>query len=99
MSQRIPYDQAFNLSKLAAQAVHQVLEARDAMVRVQRVLDMAQYGAPADWAAVADELGLIDQPGKTRLQQAADFYSIFQTATLRLDHDAVRIELARLDQG
>lgn len=99
MSNRIKYDQAFNTSKLLAQAVHKMLDARDSALEVQGILNAAQFGNPADWQSVADELGLTDKPGYTALQQAQDAATILANAVARIDHDAIRLELARLNQG
>lgn len=98
MSNRIQYDQAFNTSKMLAQAVHKILEARDASLEVMGILNAAQFGNPADWAAVADELGLTDKPNYTAAQQAQDVTTILSNAVARIDHAAI-LELARLNQG
>ena len=96
MTIRIAYDQNTQLSKMLAQAVNDILEARVSALRVQKILDMAQWGSPADWNAVAAELGLT---GAAAATDAQALYSIFSAATAQLDVDAIRIELGRLDQG
>jgi hypothetical protein len=98
MTTRIIYDQATNTSKMLAQAVHKIIDARHDALRVKAILDNAQSGVPADWPALAAELGLVDKPGYTKEQQAQDVWTIFSTAMDHVDHAAVR-ELSRLDQG
>lgn len=88
----IKYSQANNTGKLVAQAVNSTMEALAAMRRAQAILDRFANGAPPDFSVLAGELGI-------SLQEANDVWSIFATAHERLDHDAVRVELARLDQG
>lgn len=99
MTIRIQYDQDFNASKMLAQAVHKIIDARMDALRVQGILNVAQWGNPADWPAVAAELGLTDKPGYSKEQQAQDLYTVFSNAVARIDHDAIRVELPRLDQG
>lgn len=98
MTTRIICNQSYQLSKQAAQAINAVLDARLKATRVLAIMDKATWGTPADYASLAAELGLVDKTGYTALQQAADFYAIFQTATIKIDDPAVR-ELSRLDQG
>lgn len=97
MSNRIAYTQAGNTGKALAQAVNDTLVALANVRRIKALLDRAQYGAPATWADVAAELGLpATQAGEDQAQAA---WSIIGAALERLDHDAIRVELARLDQG
>lgn len=63
--------------------------------RLKAMLDSAQYGAPADWQEVANELGL---SGPNALTQAQSVWTIISTAMTVLDVPATA-ELARLDQG
>lgn len=84
-----------NASKLLLQFVSSQEEALQQGRRIKAILDKAQYGAPADWQAVATELGLT---GAGALQQAQDAWTIVATALTAIDVGAVA-ELARLDQG
>lgn len=97
MSSRLLYDKTTILGSMLAKAVNDVLEARHEMVRVQRILDSSV--ASTDWASLSLELGLVDRGTYTAAQQAQDLYGICQTVTSRLDHDSIRVEFGKLDQG
>lgn len=95
MTTRIIYSTEGQTGKMLAQAVNDVLEARAALERIKLLLDRAQTANPADWAAIAAELG-----GGITEQQAQDTWTIVATALDgHMNHDAVKVELARLDQG
>lgn len=63
--------------------------------RIKAIIDSAQYGDPADWAAVASELGLTGQDAATQAQAVA---TILSNAMSQIDSAQVA-ELSRLDQG
>lgn len=88
----IEYSQANSTGKMIAQSVAKCMEALHSMRRTRALLDRFANGAPADFSVLAGELGIATQ-------EAQDLWTIFSIATDRLDHDAVRVELARLDQG
>lgn len=93
MTTRVLYSQETQTGKTVAQTVNTVLEGLAAIRRLKALLDMAQSGSPADWAAVAAELG-----GGITAQQAQDLWTIVSNAKAAIDVAAVA-ELARLDQG
>jgi hypothetical protein len=97
MSTRILYDSSNKVAgKMLAKFVDSLKEALAEGRRVKAVLDAAQSGAPADWAAVAAELGLPATQAGADAAQAA--WTIASNAMTAIDVAAV-VELARLDQG
>ena len=95
MTQRINFSQANNSGKQVAQTVNRVLETLADLRRTGAMLDMLTYDS--DWAAAAGELGLVDQTGYTKEQQAQDLWTLVVTARNAMDVDQVR-SLSRLDQ-
>jgi hypothetical protein len=64
--------------------------------RIKAVLDKAQTGNPADWPAVAVELGLPATQAGADAAQAA--WTMLGNAMAQIDSAAV-LELSRMDQG
>ena len=97
MSDRILYDSVNKITgKMLAQFVDSAKDTLALGRRIKGVLDAAQFGAPADWAAVASELGLPStQAGADAAQAAA---TIVANAMSQIDSAQIN-ELARLDQG
>lgn len=95
MTNRIKLDPIQNTSKLYTAFVGTIMTALSEGRRVKKILDAAQYGAPADWPAVAAELGLV---GPNANQQAQDAATILGNAMAKIDDPAIG-ELSRLDQG
>jgi len=90
-TQRIPYSQNEQTSKMLAQAVNNTLVALADLRRIKGLMDMATYGN--DWAALAAELG-----GGVTAQQAQDAWTLVSTALTAMDVSSVT-QLSRLDQG
>lgn len=63
--------------------------------RILAILNSAQFGNPADWAAVATELGLV---GPTREADAQAAWAIVSNVMSIIDVATVA-ELSRMDQG
>jgi hypothetical protein len=98
MTVRIQVSGNTNPGKMTLQFVARLQEALAMGRRVKAVLDMAQNGNPADWPAVAAELGLVDRAGYTAVAQAQDAYAVLSNAMDHVGHAAV-LETSRLDQG
>lgn len=95
MSNRILVDTSLNCGKMYADFVGLQLEALQKGRRIKKILDAAQYGAPADWDSVAKELGLV---GVNAKQQAQDAWTILSNAMAQIEVAQIG-ELERLDQG
>lgn len=93
MTTRIIYSQGGQTGKMLAQALNTTLEGLAELRRIKALLDKAQSGTPADWLAVATELG-----GGLTATQAQEAWTIVANALTAIDVPAVA-ELARLDQG
>lgn len=95
MTNRVLVSAGTNPGKMMLQFVARQNEALAMGRRVKAVLDKAQTGVPADWAAVAAELGLT---GVDAALKAQDAYTMLSNAMAQIDSAPV-LELARMDQG
>ncbi len=95
MSNRILVDLNKNCGKLLTQYVSAQVDALEKGRRIKKILDAAQYGAPADWQSVANELGLV---GVNALADAQNTWTILSNAMAQIEAAQIG-ELGRLDQA
>lgn len=95
MSNRVLVSAGTNPGKMLLQFIARQNEAIAMGRRIKAALDKAQTGVPADWAAVAAELGLV---GADAALKAQDAYTILSNAMTQIDSAQV-LELSRMDQG
>lgn len=95
MSNRILVNTNLNCGKMLTQYVAAQIDALNKGRRIKKILDAAQYGAPADWQSVANELGLA---GVNALADAQNACTILANAMVQIEVAAIG-ELERLDQG
>jgi hypothetical protein len=96
MSNRVLVSAGTNPGRMYLQFIARQNEALAMGQRIKAVLDKAQHGDPADWAAVAAELGIV---GVNAAQIAQDAWTLLSTAMASIDSAPVRELLSRTDQG
>lgn len=95
MTSRIQVSPQTKVGSLLIAFVTNLISARHHGRRVKAILDAASYGDPADWDAVAVELGITGPDAATKAQAV---WSVVSTAMSEIDSSEVA-ELSRLDQG
>lgn len=103
MTIRIPYKQTEQTSKMLAQAINLAIGHHAELSRVKAILDDAQAANPADWAAVAVELGLTGPNASADAQAAWTIVSTYLDALNTNAPSSFMMDkfgaLSRLDQG